>query len=53
MRAGMKYHINSKHVYGEKIFLNRKLAKIFLHDTDDGVVSVINVVALEPLLLGV
>jgi hypothetical protein len=52
MRASMKFHINSKHVYRKKIFSNRKLVKIFLQDTDDGVVSVTNVVPLEPLLLG-
>jgi hypothetical protein len=50
MTAGVKYHVNSKHEYGKKIFSNRKLAKSFLDDNNDGHVSVINVVALEPLL---
>jgi len=53
MRAGMKYCINSKHEYGQQIFSNIKLAKIFFDDTDDGNISLFNVVALEPLLLGV
>jgi hypothetical protein len=41
----MKCHINSKHEYGTQIFSNIKLAKIFLDDTDDGDVSLINAVA--------
>ena len=48
----MKYHINSKNEYGEQTFSKIKLANLFLDDTDDGDVSLINVVALEPLLLG-
>lgn len=49
----MKYRINSKHEYGQQIFSNIKLAKIFLDDTDDGDVSLFNIVPFEPLLLGV
>lgn len=49
----MKYHTNSKYEYGKQIFSNIKLTKIFLDDIDHGDVSLINIVALEPSLLGV
>lgn len=38
----MKYHINSKHECGKQMFSNIKLTTIFLDDTDDGIVSLIN-----------